>query len=465
MLFNSLVFPAFLFVVLTLHWSFQEARRRNLVLLFASYLFYGCWDYRFLSLILFSSFVDYWCGIGIGKSTSKAQRKRYLHISLAVNLGILGVFKYLGFFAGSAADFLRLLGFSPDWPTLHIILPVGISFYTFQTLSYTIDVYRNRCPVYRDKLSFFLFVAFFPQLVAGPIEKANHLLPQLAAARRFDASLAVAGLRFMLLGYLLKSVIADNMAPLVNAAYANPGSYGSLSLLFATWCFAFQIYGDFAGYSCIAIGVAALFGVRLRMNFNAPYLSQSVREFWRRWHISLSSWFAEYVYISLLGGNRIGKRRRLFNVVATFTMSGLWHGANWTFLFWGFLNGLMYFVRKPFSSEARLGALLNVVVCFHLTCFAWVFFRASSLGDAFMILKRLFSGASGPPLATPAHCAALAGAMLTVFLAEASQRAPGGVTDLDRLPKLARLLIYFVSLLALFFLGSFDRQPFIYFQF
>ncbi len=465
MLFNSLIFPLFLFVVLTLHWFSSTLARRNRILLIASYIFYGWWDWRFLSLIVVSSLMDYACGLGLGRTDNLRHRRALLLTSLVANLGILALFKYFNFFMQNVTHVFTAMGLTPDWPTLNILLPVGISFYTFQTLSYTIDVYRGRCAVCEKLSDFMLFVAFFPQLVAGPIEKATHLLPELTRDRRFDPAMAVFGMRCILIGYLLKCVLADNMAAVVTAAYADPTLYAGPSLLFATYCFAFQIYGDFAGYSFIAIGVAALFGVRLNRNFDSPYISQSVKEFWGRWHISLSSWFSEYVYIALLGGNRVGRVRRVVNIMVTFVVSGLWHGANWTFVVWGMLNGGLYFLGKPFSSRAKLGAVMNVVVCFHLICLTWIFFRAESLVEAWLVLTRVLSFAPGTNLVMASANWLLLLPIATVIGWEALQRNRGTLAEMDYMPRLTRYAFYYAALLALFFCGSYDRVPFLYFQF
>jgi D-alanyl-lipoteichoic acid acyltransferase DltB (MBOAT superfamily) len=374
MLFNSLEFPVFLLLVLTIHWSLKNLRHRNLFLLIASYFFYGWWSKIFLSLIIISSAVDYWCGLKLEICKLPRNRKLILAVSLVINLGILGTFKYLNFFVDNFEAFLTTVGFRPDWPTLNIILPVGISFYTFQTLSYTIDVYRRKIPACKSVVDFFLFVAFFPQLVAGPIERAVNLLPQIQNRRSFDENLAKIGLRHILWGFVLKSVLADNLAPIVDAAYGNIAQESALDLLLAAYFFAFQIYGDFAGYSHIAIGSAALLGIRLTQNFNSPYLALSVKEFWTRWHISLSSWFREYVYIFTLGGNRVSKYRHTLNILLTFLVSGFWHGANWTFIIWGLLHGIFYFLKKPFQKDHALACLGNFLVTFHLVCFGWIFF-------------------------------------------------------------------------------------------
>ena len=344
MLFNSFTFGIFLSLVFLIYWGGlrRSIRGQNLLLLAASYLFYGWWDWRFLSLIAISSAVDYAVGQGFARVQDKSSRRWLLGVSLFVNLGMLAVFKYFNFFVETAVQLISTLGFSPNEFSLQIILPVGISFYTFQTLSYTIDVYHRKIEPTQDIIAFFAFVSFFPQLVAGPIERAADLLPQFLKPREFDSALARSGLRLILWGMFKKVVIADNLAPVVDRTFANFTILPTLSLLMGILFFAFQIYCDFSGYSEIAVGSARLIGFKLTQNFNYPYLSRNVGEFWRRWHITLSSWFRDYLYIPL-GGSRTSTRwRHLLNLIITFTLSGLWHGANWTFVSWGVLHGLFY---------------------------------------------------------------------------------------------------------------------------
>ncbi|MDG2130734.1 MAG: MBOAT family O-acyltransferase [Fuerstiella sp.] len=439
---------------------------RKCILLAASYVFYAAWDWRFLILIWFSSCVDYICGLRIATGETDRARVRWLRVSVFVNLSLLAAFKYFNFFAESAISLFNAVGLRTDWATLNIVLPVGISFYTFQTLSYTIDVYRRRCRACDRPIDFFLFVAFFPQLVAGPIEKASHLLPQLRARQSFDPANARYGLRCMLYGYLLKCVMADNLSPVVDASFRDSDSVSGYDLLCSTYLFAFQIYGDFAGYTWIAIGTAALFGIRLTRNFQRPYLSQSPREFWQRWHITLSSWFAEYVYVALLGGNRLRKLRRLLNVLATFLLSGLWHGANWTFVIWGAVNGMLYFVPPFFPSRNSVSRFLNTVICFHLICLTWVFFRAKSLSESFVIIYRVFTWAPATGnRVTPVETGYFMLLPLILISFEAAFGTDNSMTKIDRLGRPSRWLIYSAGILTLFFLGAFGRTPFIYFQF
>ncbi|UCD62099.1 MAG: MBOAT family protein, partial [Flavobacteriaceae bacterium] len=341
MLFNSLDFAIFFPVVFVFYWIVAKNKTaRNVFLLAASYFFYGWWDWRFLFLIVISSLVDYVVGHQLSQTSIYKRRKLLLGLSLLVNLGFLCYFKYTNFFIETFVDSFRLFGKNIEVSTLNIILPVGISFYTFQTLSYTIDVYRNQLKPTKDILSFFAFVAFFPQLVAGPIERASHLLPQFYKTYRFNYELVKSGLLLMAFGLFKKMVIADRVAILVNQVYNNPSEYHGYETILATVFFAFQIYCDFSGYSDIAIGIGRTMGFDLMKNFDSPYFSKSITEFWRRWHISLSTWFRDYVYIPL-GGNRKGEARTYFNLFAVFLISGLWHGAAMTFLIWGAIHGLI----------------------------------------------------------------------------------------------------------------------------
>jgi len=463
MLFNSLTFPVFLAFVLTAYWVLPGRRSRTLWLLASSYVFYGWWDWRFLGLILLSSLIDYFAGQRVGEGSDR-RRHFWLGVSLAANLGILCTFKYLDFFAGSAAWALQQAGLSPSWTTLNLVLPVGISFYTFQSLSYTIDVYRRRLPGCHDLPTFLLYVGFFPQLVAGPIERAEDLLPQLRDGRGFDPALARRGLRYILWGFVLKSVLADNLAPAVSAVFATPDGGSRAEVWQGVYLFAFQIYGDFAGYTYIAIGVAALFGIRLSTNFRRPYLATSVRDFWTRWHITLSRWFRDYVYIAALGGSRRGKTRWVRNILLTFALSGLWHGASWTMVCWGVFHGLAYFL-PPFGGAQRgLTRLLNTLVTFHLVCLGWLLFRAQDMAQAAAMMRTVVWGGPAGDHATPWQFPMLAGCAAVVVI-ELLQRRRSDTVDLDHLPTLARWLIYTVLVLAVIMLGRFDRQPFVYFQF
>lgn len=479
MLFNSFEFAVFLPVVLGLYWYvFNRSRKaQNAFLVAASYFFYANWDWRFLSLIAISSAVDYCVGLGFSKTNDTTKRRLLLLASLSVNLGFLGFFKYFNFFAESFAQTFVLFG-QPvaDAARLSIVLPVGISFYTFQTLSYSIDVYRGRLEPSKDPGSFFAFVSFFPQLVAGPIERATSLLPQFDSERRFDAKSAVDGSRQILWGLLKKIVIADGCAIHVNQIFGNYGDYGGSTLLVGAVLFSFQIYGDFSGYSDIAIGTARLFGFRLTRNFAFPYFSRDIAEFWRRWHISLSSWFRDYIYIPL-GGSRGGTWMKIRNTLAIFLLSGLWHGANWTFVVWGFLNAC-YFLPLLLLDRNRVhtdvpaeGAwlpgpreALQIATTFVLTSLAWVVFRSDTLTDAFAYLRGIFS----PTLLTIPQVGSVEIGMLIVafVLVEWLQRDKEHALQLDRVVRRpsVRWAIYYATIAVIFYFGA-TQQQFIYFQF
>ncbi|MBK9148585.1 MAG: MBOAT family protein [Flavobacteriales bacterium] len=388
MLFNSIAFAFFLPSVFALYWwVFRGRRAQNAFLLLASWAFYAWWDWRFLGLLWLSTGADYFIGARIHASREERHRKRWLWLSIGVNIGLLCTFKYLGFFVESAADLLRTFGMEPHLPVLRIALPVGISFYTFQTLSYTIDIYRGHFTPTRDPIAFGAFVAFFPQLVAGPIERARDLLPQFEQPRRFDQAMATDGLRQMLWGFFKKMAVADPLGVMADAVFGMDASATSgITLFFGALCFAFQIYGDFSGYSDIAIGCARLFGFRLSRNFNYPYFSRSIGEFWRRWHITLSGWLRDYVYLPL-GGAR-SKAGRLKNILITFGVSGLWHGANWTFIGWGLLHGAYYTPevlavrRERIRSEPGWHDLPRITMVFLAVLVSWVLFRAPTLEAA-----------------------------------------------------------------------------------
>ncbi|MGK7957401.1 MAG: MBOAT family protein [Crocosphaera sp.] len=406
MLFNSVDFAIFLPIVFILYWLLhrRSLRLQNLLIVGASYFFYGQWDYRFLGLIIFSTLTDYLIGLKLGKPQLKpTARKALLFISIFVNLGILGLFKYYNFFLENITTLFSFLGQEIQVSSLNVILPVGISFYTFQTLSYSIDVYQRKIKPTRDLIAFSAFVSFFPQLVAGPIERAAHLLPQFQRQRKFNYYQAVNGLKQILWGLFKKMVIADNCATYANQIFNNSSNYSGSTLLLGAFFFTFQIYGDFSGYSDIAIGVAKLFGFDLMQNFAFPYFSRDVAEFWRRWHISLSTWFRDYLYIPL-GGSRGGTWMKVRNTFLIFLVSGFWHGANWTFIVWGAINAVyflpllllkrnrknIYIVAQgkylPSAKEA-----LSMVITFSLTMLAWIFFRAKNLDHAFSYLQGIFN--------------------------------------------------------------------------
>jgi alginate O-acetyltransferase complex protein AlgI len=398
MIFNSLTFLVFAPLAI-IGYYLLRGRSRLAFMLLASYVFYGWWDWRFLSLILLSTVVDYYVGLKLETASKPRRRKQLLLVSCILNLGLLGVFKYFNFFLESLVAGLKTAGLDWNYQTLQVILPVGISFYTFQTLSYTIDRYRGTLKVERNFLRFSLYVAFFPQLVAGPIVRAADLLPQLQYDQKFRWEGFCRGVALVIWGYFLKVGIADSLAPVVDIQFANPEFYSAISLQIGALFYAIQIYGDFAGYSCIAIGIAWMMGFDFGANFNRPYFSASFSEFWTRWHISLSSWLRDYLYIPL-GGNRYGKLNMYRNLMLTMLLGGLWHGASWNFVIWGGLHG-MYLIVQRFISPLwaaltrswpkRLTNAILIPVIFFLTCLGWIFFRSQGIGDAWNYLERMLS--------------------------------------------------------------------------
>ena len=405
MLFNSLDFAIFLPIVFLLYWFVvqKNLKLQNALIVLASYVFYGWWDWRFLSLIIFSTVVDYLVGQRLRTEDKQSKRKALLWTSIVVNLGFLGFFKYYNFFLENFVDAFSLFGMQINANSLNIILPVGISFYTFQTLSYTIDVYRKKLEPTKDFMAFSAFVCFFPQLVAGPIERATNLLPQFYKKRTFEYNKAVDGMRQILWGLFKKVVIADNCAEFANQIFNNSADMNGSTLVLGAIFFTFQIYGDFSGYSDIAIGTSRLFGFDLKQNFATPYFSRDIAEFWRRWHISLSTWFRDYLYIPL-GGSRGGTWMKVRNTFAIFLVSGFWHGANWTYIIWGALNAI-YFLPLLLTNNNRknlgvvaegkllpsLRELFAMLSTFGLTVFAWIFFRAENLTHAFNYVGGIFS--------------------------------------------------------------------------
>ena len=404
MLFNSLHFAFFLPIVFGLYWmlSGKKLAWQNLLLLGASYFFYACWDWRFLFLLIFSTGLDYFTGIKMHEAKTAVAKKSWFWLSVFINLGFLGVFKYYNFFAGSMAAMLSNFGMQTNFGLLEVILPVGISFYTFHGLSYVIDIYKSRIAPERNFVTYSLFVSYFPLLVAGPIERATHLLPQIKKRRDFSYDKAIDGVRQIAWGLFKKVVIADSCARFANDIFDHSAEMNSLSLILGALYFAFQIYGDFSGYSDIALGTSKLFGIDLLRNFSYPYFSRDIAEFWRRWHISLSTWFRDYLYIPL-GGSKGGMWMKIRNTFIIFLVSGFWHGANWTFIVWGALNAL-YFLPLLVTNNNRMNLdtvargklfpgireFLSMAVTFTLTVFAWIFFRAKSPGDAFAYIKGIF---------------------------------------------------------------------------
>ncbi|MDH7913955.1 MBOAT family O-acyltransferase [Winogradskyella sp. SYSU M77433] len=477
MLFNSIEFFVFLPIVFALYWFIgsKNIRSQNLLVAVASYVFYGWWDWRFLFLILFSSIVDYSIGLFLDKTQEQKKRKILLWVSICVNLGFLGFFKYYNFFVDSLVSSFTFFGQQLNISTLNIILPVGISFYTFQTLSYTIDVFNRKLEPTKDFVGFMAFVSFFPQLVAGPIERATNLLPQFSVERKFDYPKAVDGLRQVLWGLFKKVVIADNCAKYANMIFNNHTEYNGSTLLLGAFFFAFQIYGDFSGYSDIAIGISRLFGFDLKRNFAFPYFSRDIAEFWRRWHISLSTWFRDYLYIPL-GGSRGGTSMKVRNTFIIFIVSGFWHGANWTFIVWGALNAI-YFLPLLLANKNRINTDLvaqgkylpsikelgQMGVTFFITLIAWVFFRADSVSHAFSYLKGTFSSSlfSWVEIFPTTILALLVFFLLVEWLGRANEYA---IEKADVLKKPLRWGFYAVLIILMFaFTG--EEQQFIYFQF
>lgn len=487
MLFNSVDFAIFLPVVFFIYWFVlnKNLRAQNFFLVVASYFFYGWWDWRFLSLIAFSSTVDYLVGVGFSKTDELRKRKVLIIISICVNLGFLGFFKYYNFFLDNLIQAFTFFGHPVSARGLNIVLPVGISFYTLQALSYTIDVYRRKLEPTKDPIAFFAFVSFFPQLVAGPIERATNLLPQFYVKRHFDYSTAVDGMRQMLWGLFKKIVIADNCAIYVNDIFANYTDYSGITLIAGGVLFAFQIYCDFSGYSDIAIGCGRLFGFSLMRNFAFPYFSRDIAEFWRRWHISLSTWFRDYLYIPL-GGSRGDLWMKVRNTMVVFVVSGFWHGAKWTFIIWGALNAL-YFLPLLLTSRNRrytnnvaegralptLKELVQMAATFSICVIAWVFFRAVDVGHAISYFKRMFSSAllQSPirdvwAINTGNHVFYLTVALIVLVVTEWIQREKQYGLQLDhiRVPRAVRWSLYYAVIVACFFMNGI-QQDFIYFQF
>ena len=477
MLFNSVEFALFLPIVFCIYWFItnKNIKIQNGFIVLASYFFYACWDWRFLFLILFSTVTDYGVGLWLNKTSVERKRKIILAISIIVNLSFLGFFKYYNFFVENFVDIFRLFGKELNIHTLNIILPVGISFYTFQTMSYTIDVYRRKLDATKDFIAFSAFVSFFPQLVAGPIERATNLLPQFQRKRTFDYNMAVDGMRQILWGLFKKVVVADNCAILVNQVFADYTNFNGSTLLLAAIFFAFQIYGDFSGYSDIAIGTSRLFGFNLMRNFNYPYFSRNIAEFWRKWHISLTTWFRDYLYIPL-GGSKGSKAKIIRNTFIIFLVSGFWHGANWTFLAWGAFHALLFLPlilanrnRKYIDIVAQnrffpsFKEFIQMSFTFCLVLIGWIFFRAETLPDAFHYMGQIFSGTFLPfPIAKEWKNVVF---IFILLIVEWIQRDKAHAFELSKVKKVwIRYSIYIVTVIfILWFMGS--NQQFIYFQF
>ncbi|RAP31780.1 membrane-bound O-acyltransferase family protein [Candidatus Marinamargulisbacteria bacterium SCGC AG-414-C22] len=479
MIFNSIEFLIFLFTIFFLYWfcSGKNNSIQNSFIIFASYFFYGCWDVRFLGLIIISTIVDFGVSIGI-YNIKKAQIKRYLlWTSIFVNIGILGIFKYYNFFIDNFILMLSAVNIQVDSVSLNVILPVGISFYTFQTLSYSIDVYKGKIHPTKNFLAFSAFVSFFPQLVAGPIERASNLLPQFLKKREFDYNKAIDGLRQILWGLFKKIVIADNCAIYANEIFSNYTNYSGSTLFLGGFFFAFQIYGDFSGYSDIAIGTSRLFGFSLKKNFSFPYFSRDIAEFWRRWHISLSTWFRDYLYIPL-GGSQFNKFKTIRNVFITFIVSGLWHGANWTFIVWGAVNAIYFLPLLIFNKNRAhieivakgslfpsLKEMFQIIITFSITTIAWIFFRSETIFQAFNYIDQmLFHSFFSIPNISTQSTTTLFLVIFFVIIEWLGREGSFGISNIHKVPTVLRWGFYYILILLMFIFTT-KAQPFIYFQF
>ncbi|MNK06621.1 Peptidoglycan O-acetyltransferase [compost metagenome] len=478
MLFNSISFAIFLPIVFIFYWFIanKNLKLQNILLLASSYFFYACWDWRFLFLLIFSTLLDYYTGLKMAAAKDVGMKKFWFWLSIAINLGFLGIFKYYNFFAESFAQAASELGLQINPWTLKVILPVGISFYTFHGLSYVIDIYKDRIKPEKNFIDYSVFVSFFPLLVAGPIERATHLLPQIQTKRTFNYTKVIDGLRQILWGLFKKVVIADGCAHYANQIFNNSADYSGSTLVLGALFFTFQIYCDFSGYSDIALGTARLFGIELLKNFAFPYFSRDIAEFWRRWHISLSSWFRDYLYIPL-GGSKGGTWMKIRNTFIIFLVSGFWHGANWTFLAWGFLNALFIMPSILFKTNRRnldivaqgkniptIKELSSMIITFSLTVFAWIFFRAESIKHALDYISNIFSKSlfSKPEIfpTTPI--------LLIIFFIAIEWKGREEQYAIARFgfswPKPLRHAFYYCIILIIFTLAG-SNQQFIYFQF
>ncbi|MGI9652186.1 MBOAT family O-acyltransferase [Chryseobacterium sp. RLHN22] len=482
MLFNSIHFVIFLPIVFVLYWFAlnKNLKLQNILLLAASYFFYSCWDWRFMFLLLFTTLLDYFTGLKMQSSENQNRKKLWLWISIGINLGFLGVFKYYNFFAESFAESLSYLGWNVSPSILNIVLPVGISFYTFHGLSYVIDVYKNKIKAEENFIDYAVFVSFFPLLVAGPIERATHLIPQIKKQRTFNYENAVDGMRQILWGLFKKIVIADNCAVFANQIFSNSDDLSGSTLVLGAVFFTFQIYGDFSGYSDIAIGTGRLFGISLLRNFAFPYFSRDIAEFWRRWHISLSSWFKDYLYIPL-GGSRGGNLMRARNTFVIFLVSGFWHGANWTFIVWGLLHAIFIMPsiilktnRNHIDVVAKgknfptLKEGFQVILTFSLIAFSWIFFRADNITHALSYISKIFS----QTLFTLPRFENMKDAFVVIFIVSIFMliewKGRGQEYAIAKIgikrPSYFRYTFYFAILFVLFWFGG-NQQQFIYFQF
>jgi len=462
MLFTELRFIAFFALVFCVHWAVRSHRFRKSWLLLASYAFYAVWNWKFLSLILFSTALDFLVGIALSRTEGRRGRRLLLAASLVGNLGVLAIFKYLNFFIESAVDLAHLFGFEASHRTLAIVLPVGISFYTFQTLSYTIDVYRKRMPETRSLLDFALFVGFFPQLVAGPIVRASSFLPQLVEPRSFPRAEVRTWLTLFLVGFFKKACVSDNVALVVDDVFADPNTFATGARWLAGALYAVQIYCDFSGYTDMALATAGLLGYRLTVNFEFPYLRSSITEFWRAWHISLSTWFRDYLYVPL-GGNRNGPFRTYRNLFVVFLLCGLWHGESWNFVVWGLYHGAFLVLERLWlgGALARCPKALAVLWTFAVVVVGWIFFRSADLSTAAAYLRGMFVPTGGEAVASSGIWLALLGGLALLHLA--TRRV--GLDGLPRTPSWLYAIGYGIAVALVLPWVATDYQPFIYFQF
>lgn len=475
MVFNSLPFLVFIAIFLPIYFALK-GKARLILCLVASYVFYGWWDWRFLSLIAFSTLIDYYIGLRLNNLEDEKKRLQLLRISMVVNLGFLAFFKYFNFFIESFEGAMNSIGVQPDWNTLNIILPVGISFYTFQSMSYTIDVYKRKIEVEPDLIRFATFISFFPQLVAGPIVRASDFLPQFRLDKSFEWDRFTSGMGQVLWGFFKKVAVADSLALFIDQCFEAPGAFTSLHLSIAVFFYAFQIYCDFSGYSDIAIGLARIMGFDFPDNFRTPYFSKSFSEFWTRWHISLSSWLRDYLYIPL-GGNRHGTFNTYRNLMITMLLGGLWHGASWVFVFWGFLHGSYLVVQRlagpyfgKFMDALRIPKLgkdaINMALVFFFTCLAWIFFRSPTFGTAVDVITGIasldnlsFSAVTNKFVIVKG--VTLIGILVMVEIADIQ-------FDFSRLIQrnpVFRVVTFASVLWLIAFFGTFGASAFIYFQF
>ena len=484
MLFNSIQFAIFLPIVFLLYWfvfdrfiskSKWQLRLQNAFVVLASYVFYGWWDWRFLLLIAFTSFCSWGSGLLIGKAESKKKAKTWMWLNVVLNLGILALFKYYDFFV---TEFARLFHISTDGLLLKVILPVGISFYTFQALSYSIDVYRGKIAPTKDIIAFFAFISFFPQLVAGPIERATNLLPQFLRKRVFDYGTAAGGMRQILWGLFKKIVVADNCAVYVDQVFSTYTEQSGSTLLLAAIFFTFQIYGDFSGYSDIAIGTAKLFGIKLMRNFDVPYFSRDIAEFWRRWHISLTTWFRDYVYIPL-GGSRVSKAKVIRNTFVIFLLSGFWHGANWTFITWGAYHAILFLPliltgkNRKYTNQIAEGRLLptlkevgQMLVTFALAMFGWIIFRSENIGQAWEYVCMIFNKSlfKTPYIVSSTYILPMPFILFVLVVLEWTGRNKECPITMRYHQRVWRWLVYVLFIVMIFAFGE-STESFIYFQF